>query len=396
MQKQIIKLREIVWEITGRCENRCDFCGSKSQWNEAIDEKNILDIANAISEYPPEEIDISGGDPLLVKYNVHREIVMLLKANKTKCKIVINPRSVNDRNKNENVNTLNLYDLIGVSINNKEDLEKFETFSSALKSHFTIITNFNTINLYSYQRIEEFVKKHNCAWMIQYTVFSRKYADEDNLAALYSKGNEDAFNFLQDKINESIKNNVKIIISDNASDGLCGAGRVACGILSNGDVIGCLSMRSWMQHSEMNEISEGNVLTTSLKDIWESGFGRYRFNEFKCCKDHCRNKCISNECSKPVLGVIDWNKIKILQNPNVVAVYYGVTDWRKPEPWTKPNVYAYSVIEGDSKWRNWGTGTGDVTPIYSVTESNGSTPTVKNYEFKELSDILKKRNKMEP
>jgi hypothetical protein len=211
------------------------------------------------------------------------------------------------------------------------------------------------------------------------------------LAALYSKDNEDAFNFLQDKVTESIKNNVKIIISDNASGGFCGAGRIACGILSDGNVIGCLSMRSWMNHSEIDNISEGNILKDPLKDIWEMGFRHYRFNEFKCCKDHCRNKCIDESiCEKSTVKIIDgkwvfpdWNKI---QPQNPIVVYYGVTDWGKSSPWVKPNVFAYAVIEKNNRWGNWGTGTGDVTPIYSVTESSGSTPNVKNYEFQELID----------
>jgi len=73
--------------------------------------KNLLKkIVDEIVKYPPEEINISGGDPLLVfydtrdilsvlKYRVfsfrfHKYVVEALKKTKVACKIIVNPDSI--------------------------------------------------------------------------------------------------------------------------------------------------------------------------------------------------------------------------------------------------------------------------------------------------------------
>jgi organic radical activating enzyme len=51
MQNSHLKLQEIIWELTGRCENCCEYCGSKEAWSVKIDEKNIRKITDAIVKY---------------------------------------------------------------------------------------------------------------------------------------------------------------------------------------------------------------------------------------------------------------------------------------------------------------------------------------------------------
>ena len=92
-QSSHLKLKEIIWEITGKCDNKCPYCGSKEVWNEEIDEYAIRKIASRICEYPPGEINISGGDPLLVPFEIHRDIVEAFKEKGIQCKILINPKT---------------------------------------------------------------------------------------------------------------------------------------------------------------------------------------------------------------------------------------------------------------------------------------------------------------
>ena len=88
MQAPHIKLKEIVWEITGECNNGCTYCGSKSIRTIKNSNKTILTIAKAIAQYPPEEINISGGDPFLVEPDIHEEIVHLFKIKNVVCKFL--------------------------------------------------------------------------------------------------------------------------------------------------------------------------------------------------------------------------------------------------------------------------------------------------------------------
>ena len=94
MQQPLIKLKEIIWEITGECKNGCRYCGSKNVWNIKTDEDKILSIAREICEFPPEVIDISGGDPLLVSHEAHNNITTLFRNKNIKPHILFNPKSL--------------------------------------------------------------------------------------------------------------------------------------------------------------------------------------------------------------------------------------------------------------------------------------------------------------
>lgn len=307
MQNQHIKLHEIIWEVTGKCNNRCEYCGSKDAWNATIDNNTIIKIAENIALFPPEEIDISGGDPLLVDLATHEIITNVLKDKKVKCKILVNPKSINKRQ--ETIKVLSLYDWIGISINTSEELKLMDGYgiNNVLKKS-TIISNFNLQNIFIYNEIEEFVKKHNLMWQIQYTI----YKDSNDPLAIYN--NDKALAFFSSQISKSIADGVKILIADNANCGNCGAGMHSIGILFNGDIVPCLSMRSWL---EINSVIVGNILNEKnsqknkdvnygyktdkgyndykenpLKYIWENRFDKYRFFSFECCKDKCKNKCV--------------------------------------------------------------------------------------------------------
>jgi MoaA/NifB/PqqE/SkfB family radical SAM enzyme len=62
MQNQHLKLKELIWEITGECKNNCSYCGSKKTNDKTVSDGVVLQIANKIAKYPPNEINISGGD----------------------------------------------------------------------------------------------------------------------------------------------------------------------------------------------------------------------------------------------------------------------------------------------------------------------------------------------
>lgn len=293
MQNKLISLDEIIWEITGACLNNCKYCGSSTHWNDPISETIIKNICDAIAEYPPKSINISGGDPTLISYHTHDYITKKLK--KSQPKIIINPKSYLRLNA-ENIHLrdiLDLYYWTGISINTQEEIDAFLQYWNSFehvrneKLPITIISNFNIINLFLFDKIQKLVHDINLNWQIQLTM----YTNENNDLALYNPNNEEAWNYFCRKIKIALQDNVKIVLADNINSGKCTAGSKSLGILSNGNVIPCLSMRSW--NETLFSEYQGNLLKDKLQKIWEEKFQSYRFTEFKCCKDHCNNKCFT-------------------------------------------------------------------------------------------------------
>ena len=363
MQQGKLKLKEIIWEVTSKCNNNCSYCGSKEVNQGEIDNEKIMEIAKEIAKFPPEQIDISGGDPLLLSFDTHKEIVKILKEKNIIVKILFNPKSLKKQTLFHNI--LNLYDWIGLSINDLNDLkiieEELYLFKGLLdekidwRNKYTVITNFNLTNIFLYEKIGEFVKNNNLNWMIQYTV----YKDRENQLAIYN--NDEALEQLKKKVIKSIKEGIKVIISDNANTSPCGAGTSSIGILDDGTIVPCLSMRAWASVEEYQKLEEEryNILDRSLKDIWETEFEQQRFGCFECCKDACKNKilfdCIITEYkpeSKP--NIIEEDIWKIVED--------------KKEEWERTGrTIIYGVIPGSSPVMMYGVFPKDnIVQMYAV------------------------------
>ena len=370
MQNQHLEIKEIIYEICQKCNNGCSYCGSKEGWTKEIDEERIIKIAEAITDYSGtiKAIDISGGDPLLVSYSTHRKITDIFKFKKISPKILLNPKSLEKSDLNEVYKIIGLYDWVGVSINEKEELAI--NLPSWLLLKTTVISNFNLSNVFLFDQIKEIVKRNKLAWQIQYTM----YTDSKDKMALCN--NEEANNYLMIKINEAIDDGVVVIPADNMNNGACGAGNCSLGLLANGDVVPCLSMRSWDNNIEIM----GNVLIEGLDTIWREGFQTQRFNNFKCCKDHCGNKCFIRTVKaleeKPIedgyvleldKASTDWCKnnrknledkkweelggiytYAVVPNPySTVQLYAVSTPSTIPEKYDRPVVAVYSVFKTD-------------------------------------------------
>lgn len=286
-----LKLKEIIWEITGKCNNGCEYCGSKDIKGEHPTNTQIKNIALEISNYLEHgEINISGGDPLLIDLDVHKFINNEFKRKKNKIKILINPKSfyfegnlLKDRLLIKYFQIISLYDLVGVSINTEQELFFLKNLNLK-KENKVIVTNFNLKNIWEYDILENFVKEENLTWQIQYTMGGI----EDN--TLYN--NESACKYMFGRIESSMRRGTKIILADNINEGKCSAGIESLGVLNNGDVVPCLSMRSW--DKDIKKKIQGNLLKDNLKDIWEEKFKENRFGNFVCCKDIC-NKPFKKE-----------------------------------------------------------------------------------------------------
>lgn len=365
MQEENLKLKEIIWEICGQCKNGCPTCGSKDVWCTPIDEAKIRKIADIISLYPPESIDISGGDPLLVSKKTHLYVTDILKKKNVTCKIIINPKSfITSEGVDKSI--LSLYEVVGFSINSLEDITIFNNRihkeEVELKKRITVITNFNLTNIFSFDDIKNFVKANDFSWQIQYTVFK----EEKSPLAIYN--NKGSVEYLSNSIKKAIDEKLKVITADNMNCGPCWAGRYAIGITYDGDVVPCLSMRSWVE--DIKSVSQGNLLTclaeerdqierlmfeaSPLQFIWENEFKSYRFKKFKCCKDVTKELIVDY---KPISVFLEPVQDQTLPStgPYVVA-YYAVQPYQQI-------VTAYAVTPSD------------ITLVYSVRNYTITTST---------------------
>jgi organic radical activating enzyme len=350
-----LALQEIIWEITSQCNNHCEYCGSKEGWGKVTYSDTIKYIADKIAEYPPKEIDISGGDPLVVDYATHEYVVNLLRGRGVKCKILVNPKSI----EGENYPILDLYDHVGISINTPEELQCFENLAFGKELTYTVITNFNILNSYMAKSIAEKLP-HETIWQIQFTM----YRNPDSKEALWNHP------VALERLNEDLGSITHLItvMADNCNAGLCGAGLNTMGITATGDVIPCLSMRSWMEDDALQVM--GNLLDpdTSLKNLWMDKFKEQRFEEVECCKDKCNHQLIT---PKPPEVTYD---MTVTEQGGMVTPVYGVTFPPQLPLDPNPNVTMYAVTTDPNFGRL----------AYGVTTHTTTTP---------LSDYLKKQNK---
>lgn len=285
-----LKLKKIFWEITPQCYNCCSYCGVRDSSHLKISDITIKSVLNGIVEYPPEEIQITGGDPFLIDFDTHKFVVDTLKKCNPPvvCEIMVNSISEVD------VEILKLYDLTYVSLNTIEELENFELswreFLVEENIPFAFTTNFNLLNFFIAEKLSKTIRDK--PWHIGFMV----YGDPNNNLALYR--HELALNKLNEELAELIQKH-NIIISDNANCIDCAAGMYSLGLLYDGSVVPCLAMRYYI--SNIREQTQGNILYDKLKDVWYKKFEDQRFTDWFSCKHQCKKQIINIRNNKSVI-----------------------------------------------------------------------------------------------
>lgn len=343
-----LKLNEIVWEITNKCDNQCHYCGSRHITNNptVIDHKKIID---AIAEYPPNTLDVSGGDPLLVDYGIHQYLREKLRT--VSCHIVINPLSL--RYKLHKAKIVNLYNRVGVSLNTEEEIRAFGDVSDKISAPITFITNFSLLNLYLVDSLSLTVG--NSPWQVQFTM------SDDPYITIHDKPK--ALEMLNAALGKRRQHGWPVVVADNANHGECKAGINSMGILYNGLVVPCLSMRSWCK--ELTTEIQGDLNKEDLKTIWTTKFESRRFDDCRCCKDFCSKAKI--EITLPKVE----GKMTTTQHTDWLIMDRG--EFRQ----VAPQVTVYAVFSPNDF-------TYQATPIYAV--SGGTTRIFNNEKGKQNED----------
>ena len=259
----MLKLKDIVYEITPRCNKGCIECGSAAITGlPHPDVTHIGKIVDSILTYPPETITITGGEPGSMPNGVLNAVVHDL-AQKCKVNIVTNGALFDPEVSPD-------FNVIGVSINRVEDFEEVNHGQAFGRSQFVsdklvMITNFGTHNVWCFDQLAEIAAKFPM-WQIQLTM------GEYMLPAT-------GIEYLMNKINDL---KINYVLADNLQpEGRCLAGINMCGITYNGNVIPCLSERACCDGTVT---TYGNLFTESLKSIWETKFTDIRFVDNGWCR----------------------------------------------------------------------------------------------------------------
>jgi MoaA/NifB/PqqE/SkfB family radical SAM enzyme len=261
-----LQLREILWEVTNKCNKNCDYCGSKDVMGacEPLSDDDTLNIAREIAKSGVNQVVLTGGEPGCLNDELFINIIKLLKHAMIDVKIVTNGLAL-EKNISQDIKTY------GLSINTLEDIETCE-HELELADKITIITNFGTHNIWNIEKIYEFAIDYPI-WQVQLTM------GEYQLPA-------DGIKLLREKL-EGYSNDGDCIIvfADNLQRyHTCSAGLRSCSVTWDGNIVACLSERSY---NNDNMKIYGNILKKPLTEIWREGFQDIRFEcGRKCCRDY--------------------------------------------------------------------------------------------------------------
>jgi MoaA/NifB/PqqE/SkfB family radical SAM enzyme len=358
----LLKLEEIIWEITRKCNKNCKYCGSK----DVIEKENPLDsvilhIAEEIAAYKVQIVTLSGGEPGLLSAPVLCQVVEILKNATCDIRAITNGVLLSSWSKE----FLSNFDVIGYSINYPEDFDP-----DLLQKHnnITMITNFGTHNIWFFDQLAEIARSFKC-WQIQLTTGGEFLLAPEGIEYLTNKIKQLSKDIspLSGNVRQIDSSKTKILIADDLQEEhCCSAGINSCGITAEGFVIPCLSERACYGNTEI-DIQGDLFINNSLAEIWENGFKEIRFGE-DGWKHTCR-KCIKYPEKKE-------NPAR--QKKDSVAInWYPKDDGSKPWEEYRITLYGcgdpdrtvvYGVGIGDSQYNKWITR----TIAYGVSNDGGS------------------------
>lgn len=322
-QPQEIKLKEIIWEFTSKCNKNCSYCGSKDIMNNGKNFFDPIKICKDILEVAPEDLVFSGGEPAIQKSDLLTCVKFIKSSNENiKIKILTNGKFFELTQSEQQ-----LFDGVGWSINTLEDMDDadntFETYGVQIDKHkLAMVLNVGTHNLKDLEKLFQFALKRFAYLQVQLTM--GEFQLNCDQIQEFLKTIETYIGFSSTAKTLGIFD-LQIFQGDNMNTSPCSAGITSLGITHDGIVIGCLAQRSFMKI-----IPEGNLGSDTLKEIWENRFQKYRQSEYVkiCCKD-CTGiaKCIV------YFDYAKFPQVNPNYNPNVL-----------PTPSTNPNnVYVYGV-----------------------------------------------------
>lgn len=330
-----IKARDILFEITIRCNKSCAYCGSKTAARGAeLTSQQRLDVCDRIVKLAPESVTFTGGEPTLVLEDL-LACAKKLKSSGIRVGVVTNGMAGLDL-----LWDSEYIDTIGLSINDPGDIARLkQLLDVGLRRELgpggkiTVVTNFGTHNIFDFQPISDFVRANCGFWQIQLTM-GEFLLPPSGIAHLY------------EQIKSMPTGEFGYVLSDNLQpEHSCEAGLSAMSIDYQGNVLSCLSKRSWDPEYRI----EANIRAVDdVERFWRQAFEEERFGTCACCRDRVKYPDLPEErlpaVAKPRRS--KWTLADQLRDtPLEMPDRDGPVPTPMPSPWSKPGtIMMYAVV----------------------------------------------------
>ncbi|MCP4219830.1 MAG: radical SAM protein [bacterium] len=280
-----------VWEITMDCNMRCKHCGSSCEgpMEDELTTEEALDMCDQLGGMGLNRITLSGGEPFTRKdwpLLVERLASHDIKTNLLSNGWLLDRETIKKAAKAGVVN-------LGMSLDGLEETHDFIRRKGSYAQIMNaldimkeegmpvgIVTCIHEKNIGELRAMKEIlVEKGVADWQLQSATpmgnmleHSEWILDQDGMDRIIDIGHEFA---MEGKIRIDLADDIgyfnnkeieirKAAIRDDSYHGLwagCPAGKIVIGIRTNGDLIGCLSIRD-------DKYLEGSIREHSLKEIW--------------------------------------------------------------------------------------------------------------------------------
>jgi len=279
-----------VWEITMGCNMRCKHCGSSCEnaLEGELTTEEALKLCDDLKELGFEWITLSGGEPTTRKdWDL---IAKRLNDNGIIPNMITNGWLMDDkiakRAYDAGINTIAIsldglqktHDFIRKEGSYERIMKAFDTITSA-GVNCSVITTINSINIHELDEMHEMLSKKGLfGWQLQLGLPMGNMAQNNDLIsspmhieqvidfgyrAMQKGGIEiqlaDCIGYFDKK--EIAIRKASVIGTGEYNWYGCGAGKYNLGILHNGDIVGCTSIRD-------RQFIEGNIKEKNIIDIW--------------------------------------------------------------------------------------------------------------------------------
>jgi radical SAM protein with 4Fe4S-binding SPASM domain len=308
--KQVLPPTFILWDCTRRCNLNCEHCGaSKEKYFEELSKKEILTVIDDLAKVKTRMFTVTGGEPFM-----RRDLLEILEyANKKRIKTGIASNGyLIDRELAKKIKQAKVYSM-QISIDGLEKTHnKIRKNSKSFTNAVNAIQNLQNINLPVLQvattitksnfneltQIFELLKKLKVKmWRLGIIMPIGRAVDKNLL--LNKKELNELLNFVKHNNHKGISIHIaeNLPFLNNYEEELrqepvlCPVGITTCCIGVTGTVRGC------PEQPDTPEYHEGNVKKTSIIDIWQKGFKKYRLKTIlsedkRCLTCKNKNKCL--------------------------------------------------------------------------------------------------------
>ncbi len=304
-------LRTAVWEITMGCNMRCKHCGSKCEekLQDELTTDEALQLCDQLADMGMEFITLSGGEPttrkdwyLIAKKLVDRGIKTSLITNGWLCDddLILKAKEVGIHSVAISIDGLkDTHDYIRRIGSFERDIDCIHKLNE-IGIHAAVITTVNKKNIIELQEMFElFSDLKVSVWQLQIAMPMGNFKEHKDLY-LMPEDIDRIIDFAYDRLGKGVTialadcigyyNQKSMAITRNHIDEDwcwqgCGAGKQSIGILYNGNITACTSLRS-------PEFIVDNIRNNRLTDIWNnsSNFAWNRNMKKELLKGLCK-KC---------------------------------------------------------------------------------------------------------